>query len=390
MHGYLKVVATSDLHFGNPRISPEALYQKLRHFLYPELKDCHLVILAGDIYDQLLTVGSKAHRYASLLVSDLFTISHNTGMQVRILHGTYTHDRDQLTVFETLALPQTRFKIVNKIDCEEISDFRSGLDTVNMKLKVGYLPDNLSYKRSEDVIDYLKRNMTCLGWTKLDVLIGHGTFAHVIRPDSGHKPPCLYEKEQFTNLVAGPIIMGHIHTPSKSGKVHYCGSFERMSHGEEENKGYYVFTCDQKMQKGWKSRFVVNTLATPFITITPGDADIPELIKRFVAQLDESFPERRGFVRVVHKSPEVRSLLHKICVQQFPQLSYSSRSTGEIETTTIKVDEITLDLFDDVKPDINNLGTLVYQFLEENSLLNNVTKDELALRMNKVIKQITD
>lgn len=390
MHGYVKVVATSDLHFGNVRVAPETLYSKLRYYLYPDLKDCHLLIIAGDIYDQLLTVGSKAHSYACRFISEVFRISHDTGMQVRILHGTYSHDRDQLSVFSALALPKTRYKIVNNIECEEITDLRFNTDTVYMTLKVGYLPDNLSYKRSEDAIEHLKRSMSCLGWNTLDMIVGHGTFSHVVKPDSGHNPPCLYEIEQFRPWVTGPIIMGHIHTPSKNSGVYYCGSFERLAHGEEEDKGFYVLTCDQKKQEGWRSKFIVDKTATKFVTIVPSSDDIPAIMQEFVDKIEENFPDRNGFVRVVHKSPEVRSLLHKICVQQFPNISYSSKSTGEVEVHQIRMDEITLDLLDDVKPNIHNLGELSYQFLEENGMLGDVTKEEILSRMDKIIKQMTE
>lgn len=389
MHGYLKMVVTSDLHFGNPKIDPNSMLLKLRKFLYPELRDCHLFIIAGDLYDQLLTVGSKAHVAASNFISDIFTISDFTGMQVRILHGTYTHDRDQLSVFSALATDKTRYKIVNHIECEEISDLRCGQDVINTTLKVGYLPDNLSYRHSEDVLGYLQKVMTCLGWGHLDLLIGHGTFAHVIRSD-GHRPPCLYEQAQFKDIVQGPIVMGHIHTPGRNHNVYYCGSFERLAHGEEEKKGFYVFTLDEKRVEGWRSRFVVNDLAVPFVTILPEGDDIPEIMKNFTSQVDDKLPTGRGYLRVVHKSPEVRSILHKVCAQQYPHISYSSKSTGETDATEIKVDEITLDLFDDVHPDVHNLGGLVYQFLADNNMLGDVTQEQILSHTEEVLKVLRE
>ena len=386
MHGYLKMVAVSDIHFGNPKIDPNSLLLKLRKYLYPELKDAHLLFVAGDLYDQLLTVNSKTYNAVSDFIKDIFTISDLTGMQVRILHGTFTHDRDQLSVLSKLATDKTRYKIINHIDCEEITDFRCNQDTVNLALRVGYIPDNLSYKHSEDVIEHLKKIMTCLGWRKLDLLVGHGTFEHVIRPDSGHRPPCLFRQDQFKDLVQGPIVMGHIHTPSRNHNVYYCGSFERLAHGEEEKKGFYVFTLDQKQEEGWRSRFVVDELATPFVTIKPEGADIPVIIQDFARQVDEKLPNGRGFVRVMHNLPEVRTQLHKYCAQHYPSISYSWKSTGEADTSEIKVDEITLDLFDDIRPDVHNLGGLVYQFLAENNMLDGIQEEQIKNAVTVVLK----
>lgn len=383
---FLKAVVISDLHFGNPKINPADLYAKLRQFLYPELRGCHIIFLAGDIYDGQLTVDSLSYKYASVFLKDLFLISADTGMQVRLLHGTYTHDRDQLSVASALALPETRSRIINDIYCEEITDLVHGNDTFSSSLRVGYIPDNLSYKRSEEVIAQLKRAMTCYGWSRLDMIIGHGTFAHVLKPNSGHAPLCLFEKEQF-DFVDGPIVMGHIHTPGKSDRFYYCGSFERMAHGEEENKGFYVFTCDYT-KKHWGSRFVVDKDATPFVSIELSGLDAPKLIEQFKEQVEAKIPTHKGFVRVIHASPEMRSLLHKVCAQNYPDIRYSSKTNGEIETSSIQVTDIELDLVDDVKPDINNLGGLVYRFLQESNSLDTVTEDDILSHVDTVIEQL--
>lgn len=380
---YLKIVAVSDLHFGNPRINAENLYKKLRKFLYPELEDTHLIFICGDIYDQLLTVNSKSHRYASQFISDLFAISAKTGMQVRILHGTFTHDRDQLSVFETLSIPKARFKIINNIECEEINEFWSSKGQINQSIKVAYLPDNLPYKKSDEAIQHLSRVMTCLGWLHVDVLVGHGTFEHVIPPESGHKPSCLYKVEQFNRIVPnGPIIMGHIHTPGRKWNVYYCGSFERMSHGEEETKGFYTF---KKTSDTWSSKFIENTAAIPFISYTPEGNDGAQIVNNFLKFINDNFPDKTGFVRVLHHNPEIRSLLHKACTQNFPDIGFSSKSTGEKETS-IKVDEITLDIFDDIKPSAQNLGELVYQFLDEQNITANIPKDVIVGKVNSLLE----
>lgn len=382
MENEIVVASTADWHLGNPRINVEPFYNKLKKFLYPELEKAHVLFLAGDLYDQLLTVNSKAHRFASIIMRELLAISAKTGLQIRLLHGTYTHDRDQLSIFETLVFPGARFKVIDQISAEEIGDLRSANGPVPSSLKVLYIPDNLPYKQSSDAIDQCKEVMTCLGWSSVDVVVGHGTFEHVIPPDSGHRPPCLYRLDQFTEInPRGPIIMGHIHTPGKTNTVHYCGSFDRMSHGEEENKGFYVLTKSDL----WRSRFVVNSLATPFISISPIGNDVSEITEDFLSKMDDKFPIKRGHVRVIHPDPEIRSLLHKLCAQQFPDILYSSKSSGIKEATALKMDEITLDVFEDVKPDVHNLGKLVFYYLEENKLLEGVSEEDIIKKTEALL-----
>ena len=383
--GIFKMVGIGDLHLGNPRIPAESLYKKLQKTLYPELNDAHVLLLTGDIYDQLLTVNSKAHKFASIIMRELLSISAHTGMQIRLLHGTYTHDRDQLDIFETLQHPHSRFKVINQIDVEELTDIRNGDNCIPGSLRILYIPDNLPYKKSEDVLIHCNKVMACHDWSTVDVVLGHGTFEHVIPPDSGHRPPCLYRMEQFQQInPIGPIIMGHIHTPSKCGRVYYCGSFERMSHGEEENKGFYTFTKSEGDQF-WTSRFVVNKDATPFISVAPIGDEISDISADFIRKVEEKFPTRSGNVRVLHPSAEIRAILHKICAQQFPELVYSGKASGKREVAELCLDEVTLDVLEDITPDVHNLGKLRVQYLDEKQLLGDVTEEEILRRTTELL-----
>ena len=392
MPGILKIIAIGDLHFGHPRLSAEATYKKLRACLYPELETAHAIFITGDIYDQLLTVNSKAHRFATMFIRDLLQVSAKTGMQVRLLHGTFTHDRDQLGIFNTLNIPNSRFKVINSIYVEELNHFQCNDEIIEETLRVGYLPDNLSYKYSSDAVEQLKTTMSVAGYSLLDLLIGHGSFEHVI-PESTRRPSCLYTIRQFDKIVCGPLIFGHIHTPGHLENMYYCGSFERMTHGEEEDKGFYVFTADinnKDLRDRWRARFVKNKFTIPFISITPEvTTDIPKIAKDFLNKIDELFPNHKGFVRVLHPNPEVRTVLHRLCAQHYPDLVYSSKSVGDVERTEMHIEDIQLDVLDDIRPNINNLGDLVYQFLDEHQLLGSFTKDQIVQATAKLCEEKT-
>lgn len=381
-----KMLAVSDLHFGNPKLSPAGLYENLQQYFYPETEHAHLILVAGDIYDQLLTVNSKAHKYASLFIGDLLRMSANTGCQIRILHGTYSHDRDQLSIFSTLAPPNARYAIIDEISCEELGDFRYNDEVVpDFKLRVGYIPDNLSYKRSDDVITHLRRNMKCYGWNQLDLLVGHGAFDHTLPGDIAHKPPCLYHIEQFRDWVQ-LIVMGHIHIHSHVANVYYCGSFDRMAHGEEEPKGYWSFQYNASNNQ-WFHKFVENKRAMPFITVEPHGADMSEATQDYIRQMHQLFPNRTGFVRALCTGPEMRALLQRVTAQHFPNVVFNSKTVGE-KTEGIKVGEIALDMTDEVIPDRHNLSGLICQYLEENNLLDGISVDDIKSKTEKLLEGI--
>lgn len=376
----LKIVATSDLHFGNIRINAELMYEELKKTLYPELVDAHLFILAGDLLDQLLTVGSKAHIYASRFIKDIFSISAKTGLVVRILVGTYTHDRDQIPIFKALAIPRTKVKIIDKIDCEVIKGFTNTNGYVDYDLKIGYLPDNLSYKESSDAVAQLHKAMDIVGISTLDTCIIHGTFTHTVRPGASF-PPCTYSVSQF-KFVNGPIICGHIHTASRKQNVYYCGSWERMSHGEEENKGFYVFLNEDGK---WSAKFIINPDASKFITITPPGADVASTSEYFLSEMKKYFTNDIGHVRVIHKNADIRALLHKICNQQYPDVIFTSKALPNDEEGSMQVEDIEVDTYNDVKPDVNNLGDLVFKFLSENKLDEGIPESTILAKVKELL-----
>lgn len=380
----LKIVAAGDFHFGNPRIRPDELYEKIKKYFYPEVLKSHLVLLTGDTYDQLTTVNSQANKYVAMFIKDLFTMSAKFGIQVRILHGTYTHDRDQVSVCNSLMIPGTRAKIIDEIFAEEITDFKNEEGDVPGKLRILYIPDNLPYKKSEDVITHIRKVYSVVGWQKSDLVLGHGTFSHALPCDIEHGPACMYTIEQFSDIVEdnAPIIMGHIHTPSRKNNVYYCGSFDRMSHGEEEPKGFFTFSKENGI---WNAKFIRDEDATLFTTVTVQEDTPDKAVDYFIKFVSENFPNKSGHVRVVNPLPEIRTLLHKICAQEFPSIIYTSKSNADKDKVSIKIADVSLDVFEDVKPNVHNLGDLVYQYLLEKDLLGPMTKEEVVESVHVLI-----
>lgn len=373
-----KIVCIGDLHFGQPKLSAESLYMKLRACLYKQLIDADVLFITGDLFDQLLTINSKAYKFASMFIRDMLTIAKDTGMLLRILHGTFTHDRDQISVFSTWAESVSEFKVINEITAETIQ-MRDGDD-----LHVGYLPDNLPYKYSSDAISQLKTVMTVAGYGYLDVLIGHGTFEHVLPPGI-NKPSCLYTVSQFKDIVHGPLIFGHVHTPSVYKNMYYCGSFDRMSHGEEEDKGYRIFTVDRDHH--WTSEFITNPYTVCFKSMTFKETDPVRIVHEFKSRIPEMFPSGKGYVRVIHPNAEIRSLLHQVCSDNFPDIVYSAKSSADVNpdtTESLKIDDgIKCDEVESIVPTAVNLGDLIYRYLEKKQFLGSTTRDE-------IVQEITD
>ena len=380
-----RMVSVSDLHFGNPRIDSEKLYLNLVKYFYPEVLKSHLVTINGDIYDQLLAVNSPGYYYITKFINDLFYYSDRYGIQIRLLHGTYSHDRDQLDILESLAWPNTRYRIIKNIESEVITEFRCKDNVLdNFELTVGYVPDNLPYREVQPVVKQLSDTLVLLGKDKLDLLIGHGTFAHTLPPNIP-LPPLTYTVDTFKDIVKGIIVMGHIHVMGHKDNVYYCGSFERMSHNEEGDKGFYSFTYKDK----WVGKFRVNKDATKFNTYSFTETEVDKLVRGYIDILTKDIGKvNKAYVRVIHPSVDMRAILQQVTRTHFPNVAYQSKAPKDVEKKILKVSDICLDIKDSIKPTKDNLGDLVYQFLTENGKHIDFSKDDIINSVDSIVRNM--
>jgi hypothetical protein len=49
------------------------------------------------------------------------------------------------------------------------------------------------------------------------------------------------------------------------------------------------------------------------------------------------------------------------------------------------LDEVTLDVLEDITPDVHNLGKLIVQYLDEKQLLGDVTEEEILRRTTELL-----
>ena len=364
----------------------------MKYFM-PIAKDMHLILIGGDIYDQLLSVNSQAYFWASTFLYDLIVLSSTTGAQVRFLHGTYSHDRSQLDVINTYKYPNSRVGVVSNIAVEELHDFRCN-DRVDKDttIRIGYLPDNLAYRSSASALGHLKQEMDLKGWTMLDALLGHGNLDYTLPSSALLTNPVVYTTEQLRQLVVGPIFMGHVHTHSNVDGITYTGSFDRFAHNEEDPKGFYTF--EYKDNTTWKYTFHENLDATLFksITIDPVDPeDVYDVLKR---KIDHAFPsEKDGYVRVLSPSSDVRSIARQLVVDHYPNLTVTTKASSYISedkllprekhNLTSMLDALASLSRQDLNPD--HLPELVIANLEERNLLKDISQQEMREAVKSIL-----
>ena len=140
-----------------------------------------------------------------------------------LLHGTYSHDADQLKIFlHYVEDTSVDVRIINQIQFENIKGAR-----------ILCIPE--LYGIDESQYNYILHQS---GW--YDECYIHGTFEGAVYGDTVNTFGRLFTFKDF-NMCTGLMIGGHVHKPGCFQKYfYYCGNPYRWKFGEEEAKGFLV------------------------------------------------------------------------------------------------------------------------------------------------------
>lgn len=284
MDNLLIGACTADLHFSafNPKEQYEILKNQFIDVI-SNLPRLDYIAVAGDIYDHKLMGNSDGLYYASLIIDEIVRIAKEKNSTVLLLHGTFSHDSDQLKNFyHYLNSPDLDIRIVTNIQFEMIKGAR-----------VLCIPE--LYGIEESVYDkYLHKS----GY--YDIAIMHGTFEGAVYGNTVGNGR-LFTIHDF-DMCRGFMIGGHVHTPGCfKGYFYYTGSPYRWKFGEEEKKGYLIATYDKDTYLHYVhfQEIISKTYIT--IDITTIENNNPTAIINYINEL--KVKDNIDFLKVKFKVP---------------------------------------------------------------------------------------
>lgn len=270
----IKYLTISDVHLGHNKNRTSEIIHNLDVYFDNYTKESpftemDIIFIAGDLFDRLLSASGTEIGEILLWVERLMRFCKRYSIILRILRGTPSHDWEMPKLLEVV------FNI-SKIDI----NFRH-IDTLHIEvieelgLSVLYVPDEWNPDCNETA-NQVKQLMADLNMNQVDIAIMHGNFPHQL-PSAAHNVP-KHDPGFYLSIVRYFINIGHIHIFSVYERILAQGSFDRISHGEENAKGGIV--CHLSKQFGNSFVFVENKLAKVFKTIVIKHKDLDRSVKQ--------------------------------------------------------------------------------------------------------------
>lgn len=282
------------------------------------MKRIKLLLLAGDVFDGLLDLNHPNLADIDHWINRIFKACVAHGVVLRVLEGTPSHDRRQSSRFETvfkLTGSTCDFRYVTNIEIEHIA---------SLDVDVLYIPDEIS-ATTQDTQAIVSGLMESRGLTQVDISCMHGFFKYQLPYQI--KESHYHDEEFYRSITKYWVVIGHVHKHSRRGKIVAQGSHDRLSHGEEEPKGFIEASIgDLKGDHLW---FIENPKAHAYRTITVYDMEVGSSFEKIEAALEDV----GDFARVrIEAEPEHPIFEHMVELQKkYPSLNFTKHPKKQEE-----------------------------------------------------------
>lgn len=370
----MNALVISDVHLGRPNMDNRRLIDQVVAVFErsDEMHQVNAAFIAGDWWDQLLTLNSPHVHDFVLGMTRILRACKERGVTLYVLRGTRSHDWDQNQWWVT----------INKssgIEAELVYvDTLSVVHAERFGLNLLFVPDDLHY--DHDVI--YQQTLAVLkeaGLTHVDLAIMHGMFEHQV--PAGLSLPC-HNRERYEALVKHAIYVGHVHTHTELGRTYAQGSFSRTSQGEEEPKGYFHFWIDE--QGRHQNVFIENREAELFITVDCMGLDAQGSIDRVRQVVQTHGTDLTLRIQSESTNPLFQSLNE--LYSQFPGVRFSEPKRvkpAELD----KKKELAGRISERIAPPVinrENIGKLIAERIERRGGLD----ADIAIKLQACVEQI--
>lgn len=348
----LYIASLSDVHLGHPKTTTTSILRNLRK-AFPDTDETgklDLIFIVGDLFDGLLDVPDPAVAEIKIWFHQFLKMCAKRDITVRVLEGTPSHDWKQSWLMDSINVHSdygVDLKYVTDLSIEYIEKF--GISLL-------YVPDEWRPETDDtwrEVLQLLRQH----NLEKVDYALIHGSFTYQL-PPTVHAPT--HDPERYLSIVNKYIFVGHVHKSSVYERILAHGSFDRLSHGEEEAKGHWRVKVTPS---GDHVNFIETKDATRYVTVNCVGIQVEDALQRLksVASLPDGSHVR---VMASRTDPIMASL--DVLRTEYPKLHWTSKAV-ETDTKTTQAN-LLVDLrrsFQQLNITPDNIKDLILKRLEE-------------------------
>jgi DNA repair exonuclease SbcCD nuclease subunit len=307
----LKLATLSDIHLGHRRTRTPEITANLRRAVphSPETEKLDIIFLAGDVFDTLLNLPHEDIIEIDRWIVYLLRLCKKYGIKLRVLEGTPSHDWEQSQRFvdlNELYAIDCDLKYVKGMDIEYMPEFDR---------HILYIQDQYAATTEKTLAD-VHALMAARGIAYVDIAIMHGQFDRQV-PEMATCPK--HSAEEYLKIVRELICIGHDHHYWSYDKIVAQGSFDRLSHNEEEPKGHIRATLRGDGTR--EVQFVENKDAKKFISIDCQGTDTDQALNK-IDQAVIGLPDD-SYVRPILSQGHPLITQHGVLLRRWPQFQWS-------------------------------------------------------------------
>ncbi len=275
----INIVTFGDVHMRHKRNSTESICQQVLAIFEDEKKTAELdiIFIEGDIFDNRIELSDEAVPIIDITFSKLFRLAKKYNIVIILLEGTPSHDWKQaqrlIALNEEVGEIYADVRYARNLSIEYIE---------HLGINILCVPDEWNMS-TDKTLEEVKELMAAKGLTQVDFSLMHGNFRYQL-PGHLTKVPC-HSEQEYLALTKYLVMIGHNHTRTQYDRIYATGSLDRLSHGQEEDKGHYRFTVEPSGK--YTAEFVVNKLARVYNTIHIVNDDIPVVLEEIKAKIND-------------------------------------------------------------------------------------------------------
>lgn len=343
----MNIIIISDLHLGHTRVPETSTINALKEALKPTLlREADLIVITGDIFDTSISMASETYRNLMEFFIYLGNLCIQYNIDMRWLEGTLSHDMRQGKSFQSKYRDMSfNFKYYDKISIELYNGYY-----------LLFVPDEMEQPMKAIYSELEKRDID-----KVDMAFMHGNFKYQLPYENEEA----YDERAMLDITIGFIVIGHIHTHSTYERIIAPGSFDRLTFGQEEDKGLITIQYGNALGTSYnKYKFHVNPHATKFTTVK---SDNENEILRHISKAN-----KLDHLRFITNIPDVFNNLKPKCRIVIDKPKTKEEGSMEVEV---------IDMTDIVELHRGNIGEALYEF-RKGFTDKNLAMEELKLVMN--------